>query len=229
MASRRRPRPALPGPRLLSAGLRSSRVLLRVLYLGVVFVGVVVAPPPVMLVLAPALGVAAAGFFALITWSVEAGAPSRRSLLTTAAVAAGFVPFVAGIHQLGGVGTWLGLAVLALVAVVGGHAVATVDPPAPLTAAAVTDNPLPPRADDASLRELLRVVPLETLFCEWQTTEDALDGRAGAQRYLAAVQVRALLLDEMGRRDPGGVDRWLTDGPQRSPEHYVRGDRDLAT
>ena len=42
-----------------------------------------------------------------------------------------------------------------------------------------------------------------------------------------AVVLRRCLLDELRRRDPVGVERWLREGPHDPPERYVRDDRDL--
>jgi hypothetical protein len=39
--------------------------------------------------------------------------------------------------------------------------------------------------------------------------------------------VRELLLEELERRDPDGVRRWLVEGPVDRPQRFVRDDRDV--
>ena len=54
--------------------------------------------------------------------------------------------------------------------------------------------------------------------------------RTGADpdRRGEAIVIRGLLLEELSRRDPVGVDRWL-EGEEDAPEQYLRGDSDAAS
>ena len=217
--------------RLRRAVVTSSRRLLQVLYTGVALVGALVAPPVTTLALGFAFGVAGAILFAVIHWSCREQEPAPRAILTAGTTVAALVPFAEGISALGDAGTALSLGILILSTVLGGHWLAALDldPPATTTTQyGAADHPIATGvAEDPSLPELLRVVPLDALFTEWRATEDELDAHQGGHRYAATVHIRGLLLEEMRHRDPAGVQRWLSAGARGHPEHYIRGDHDL--
>ena len=230
-----RPEPgATQGGRRLRRAVTLSRLLLQVLYIAIALLGALVGPPATTLVLAFAVGVAGAVLFAVMHWSCQEQGPARRVLLATGTTSAALVPFAEGINALGNAGSPLGLGILVLCAVVGGHWIASsIDPDSPTTTITATDrsaggHPLSTGvAEDSSLTELLRVVPLDVLFGEWRLTEEELDADRSGHRYAAAVHIRGLLLTELHHRDPTGVDRWLSEGCRGRPEHYIRGDHDL--
>ncbi len=74
--------------------LRLSRCVLAVLYVGLTYLGCLITAPELLLLLAPALGLLAAGLLALIFYVCEEPIPVRRTVIPTAWVTAGFVPFV---------------------------------------------------------------------------------------------------------------------------------------
>ena len=191
-----------------------------------------VGPPATTLVLGFAVGVAGAVLVAVMHWSCREQGPAPYVLLAASTTSAALVPFAQGISALGSAGPPLGLGMLILSAVVGGHWIASLDPDSPAPTITATDrgacgHPLSTVAEDSSLTELLRVVPLDVLFSEWRRTEEELDANRSGHRYAAAVHIRGLLLTEMQYRDPAGVDRWLSEGRRGRPEHYIRGDHDL--
>jgi hypothetical protein len=217
--------------RLRRAAVRLAHRLLQVLYAGVALFGVLVAPPVATLALGFAFGVAGAVLFAVIHWSCREQEPAPCAVLTAGTTTAAFVPFAGGISALGDAGAALSLGLLILSAVLGGNWLTTLnhDPPATTTTQyGAGDHPIATGvAEDPSLPELLRVVPLDALFTEWRATEDELDAHRGGHRYAATVHIRGLLLEEMRHRDPAGARRWLNSGARGRPEHYIRGDHDL--
>ncbi len=79
---------------------------------------------------------------------------------------------------------------------------------------------------EGSLRELLKVLPVEVLFEEWRGTgEPAVLGRGDPGTRF---RLRRLLVAELRRRDPVGTERWLSQAPEAPPEDYVRDTHDRA-
>lgn len=77
---------------------------------------------------------------------------------------------------------------------------------------------------EALLRSTLRVVSLSVLLDQWRTTGRDLH-RPGPSCGTSA-QLRRLLLEELERRDPDGVDRWLRSG-RTDPEPFLARGRDV--
>jgi len=160
-------------------------------------------------------GVAAAVYF---LWLCQQGW-SRHLLTGAATVSAAAVPFFYGLHALQGPG-----GVIALVLVWLGSVVFTdwvsrldIDPTTPVPTVS-TDQTV--GAED-SLRELLRVMPLDTVFSQWRALHEPASAGGSVSR------ARAVVLDEMQRRDPAGFAGWLADGATGPPEHHIRGDEGL--
>jgi hypothetical protein len=131
----------------------------------------------------------------------------------TASAAAGVVPFSAGLEVLQGVGTVIGVTVLVLLAVVADDWWrSSLD----VTAVRGTE----PAAARSSRRQLRRM-PLETLFKEWRAVQHGALGPPEARHLLAAAQVRALVRDELERRDPLGFGCWMADGAVGPPEQHL--------
>lgn len=59
----------------------------------------------------------------------------------------------------------------------------------------------------------------------WRSSYVALDRATESNQKLRAVQIRALLLDELGRRDPKGLEAWFRSGARAAgwPDRYLRG------
>jgi hypothetical protein len=93
------------------------------------------------------------------------------------------------------------------------------------------------RADEAArstwkdtrvLGELIGVVPISALLEEWRAAGAVLATATDPDERAAAALARQLLLDEMTRRDPAGVGRWLRDGADASPGQHLRDDAEPA-
>lgn len=184
---------------LLRFLLQFSRVLLRVLYVGLALLGAPASRPATLLVLAPVLGGIAAGLLAAIYYSWTERLPTRRTLAATGLAAAAFPPFAAGIDLLDGAGGYTGLVVIGLATVVCAHAVQTFDTPGGSRAGSTVG----PAAADDTTRELLAALPLQMLLQEWY---DAMRLSAGQRRSgppdPAAVHFGRAVLAELRRRDP---------------------------
>jgi len=78
------------------------------------------------------------------------------------------------------------------------------------------------------MQQFIQVLPTSMLLREWRSAGEHLWPGANPGRRAAAVLVRNLLLEELSRRDPEGVARWLSDGDEEAPERYL-GDSDATT
>jgi hypothetical protein len=211
------PGPGIPGgeplvrlPSWYRAIARFARVAGPATVVAVSLPGVLVTPPWVMASLAPLIGLFAAG--AVLT-AAPAGPVPLRARRTAVVMGVGgvlAVPLASGLGLLGGVGLALGAVLVVLGTFVLGDCLAG------SSAAA--------RVDELTrLLELFPSLPTGHLLRAWRVTEEALqDGSAGPDRA-RAVQVRAVLLEELTRRDPGGVARWIRSGGG-SPEDFIRAD-----
>ncbi|MGY1780646.1 hypothetical protein [Geodermatophilus sp. SYSU D01036] len=178
-------------------------------------VGAVTAPPSVVLVAAPAFGV----FVGIVVLTANPASPLgpavRRTAVSSGAGAALAVPCIAGLRQFGTLGSVAAtvLIVLSCVAVVGWIAESAgraVGPALDL--------------DVAELRPFLQVVGTPLLLAEWRAAGEHLGPGADPDLRARALLVRPLLLEELTRRDPAGVARWLSDGDEGAPEQHLRGD-----
>jgi hypothetical protein len=190
-----------------------------VLLLGVTacaLVGASTTPAYVVLVLAPVLGAFVAGVVALLAVGSVDKASVRRAALLSGAWAALLVPALAGAGSLGTGGAVIMFTLMALGAVVSGRwIVETCDP---------SGEGAETGRDEEQLRQLLRVLPTSMLLREWRSTGEHLQTGADQDRRAEAVLVRILLLEELSRRDPAGVARWLSEGDDDAPEQFLRGD-----
>jgi hypothetical protein len=66
------------------------------------------------------------------------------------------------------------------------------------------------------------------LLEQWHSSEEGLYC-GDPHRRLAAVQLRALVLDELSRRDPAGVERWVMEDGVGLPPRHVENGREEAT
>ena len=188
--------------------VRRVRMVLLVVVVAVALLGAVVTPALGMLVIAPLVGTVLAGALALVDPDFPRDTSSRRGVVYAAAAGVLLVPLANGLVALGSLGGVVLLVLLAL---------------GPLVA---TDGPVDEAGEVPSpgvLAELLPALPTAQLLAEWRASE-ALVG--SPSRQAAAAEVRALLLDELSRRDPDGVAGWL--GAGGSPESYISPDRDRA-
>lgn len=193
----------------------------------VVFLGLLASPlittlvgAPVAAVLAVSAGLTAYRLFAE-RW------PTARVVHLCAAIGFGLPLYVEGAEALGKLG---GALTITLVAIGIGVVVAWVRTGYTLFAPPPPSATPPQRASTAgghdSLRELLAAMPLEALFDEWRATEDDEHLAHPHDRH-ARNRLRALIVEELGRRDPAGAGRWLARGAADPPEHHITVDPPL--
>lgn len=204
----------------MQRAVRLAQQVMCVLYVAVALIGVLFTPPWVMLTVVPVIGLIAAGLLAWLFHCCELRPLDRRTLMVTGQVAAALVPFHEGVQLLQGFGTAIALTVLVLLVIVGSDRLKDVNVRPPTGATGT--------GDASSYVDLLRVMPLELVFSEWRALERGGSVLPGEPRGPDVVQVRALLLDEMQRRDPVGFGRWLHDGAVDDPEQHIQGDHGLA-
>lgn len=185
---------------------------LRVLVVGVLLVGALFTPPLGMLVLAPVVGVGAMVVHALVHWSCcDERWPAPRRLLDVAAAGAGLVPWTQGVRTLGEVGTVLGAVSVVLLGLLVLH---------PCTPAGAGPGVEQVPSGDDSTGALLALLPLDMLLAEWRAA-------CAPSAPTGAAALRTRILDELSRRDPSGVQRWLDAGAAGPLEPHLRG-RDRA-
>jgi hypothetical protein len=208
---------------------RWSRVLAvracrRALLGGVVafaFVGALTSPPYVVLMVAPAFGIFIASMVAMINPAFPEARSARRATVMSGTSAALVVPCLAGIVQFGAAGAVTAVVLMVLgCVVVGGWIAEQSDPPG---RGAASD------LDVEELRQFLQVLPTSMLLREWRSAGEHVQPGADPDRRAGAVLVRTVLLEELSRRDPVGVARWLSEGDEDAPEQYLRGDSDATT
>ena len=202
------------------------------LYVGVALLGSLFTPPLLMLLVVPVLVFGVAAMLIGTFRYCQQSWPSRRLVSSTALVTAGAVPFAHGVDVLGAAGQVVGVLVFALATVVATSRLNALTA-AELRAASSphgSDGHIPDAGpgDGQSLQELLRSVPLEVLFTEWQAAQERTAGRSCSRHAAPGVQARALLLDELERRDPVGFSSWLEEGAVAPPEHHIHDDHGLA-
>lgn len=180
---------------------------------GVALLGALVSSPLAMFVVAPAVGALGALQTAVVHLGFPDGPGARRTVLLSGFGWALLVPFVMGVGALG----VLGLALTVLLVLIG-----TVVGMSKISVLCRNVAAPGPGADAALLCELVRGLPTSSLLDEWRSSEAVLHETDDAARHVAATEIRTLVLEEMTRRDPDGVDRWLREGANDPPDTYIR-------
>ena len=72
-------------------------------------------------------------------------------------------------------------------------------------------------------------MPTTTLLDRWRATGAVLRSTNDPGERCLAAEVRGVLLDEMARRDPDGVARWLTEGDEDFPDQFISTDPETGT
>jgi hypothetical protein len=181
-------------------------------------VGALVTPPVGMLLVAPLIGLGVGLLVALLNPLFPGEPWPRRGALSTGATAAAFVPFTNGVALLGNVGGVIALALLVLGSCLAAERMMDLIERDPADGAV---------RDDHWLQVVMPSLPTATLLQEWRATRTLFGGRRGLAEQTRAVHVRGLLLEELARRDPAAVERWLSSGDWSS-EPRIRPDRDVA-
>lgn len=207
---------------------QACRALLVTGFVTVALLGAAVSSAFTVLVVGPVLGALAGGLVAL----TEAGPPQRPSAGRARLVAAGagllLLPFFAGVALLGVVGAVVALALLGLGVLAGvAHIVRLPRLLGPrLHGVAVQGTPGQPIATKPTT-DFVRVLQTRRLLEEWRSSSAHVHGPDPIRR-LEAVELRDLLLEELSRRHPQAVARWLMHGGDEDPQRYIGDDRDLA-
>lgn len=197
-----------------------GRRLCLLVVVGTAVIGALFSSAWMTLVVAPLTGLFAASQVALVHHGFPAQRSARRAVLFAGAGCALAVPFVMGAVALGTAGAVLTMVVVVTGAVLlGGW----------LTALCREDEVARSTVQDTKvLGELIGAVPMSALLEEWRLSEAVLATASDPDERAAAALARELLLDEMARRDPAGVRRWLQDGAAASPDRHLRDDAEPA-
>ncbi len=195
-------------PVVWTAAMRCVRWLVLAVVIGMALLGALDTHWTGMLLIAPGLGASCAGVVALVDGDFPGEPASRRAVVYAFVTGVLLVPFANGLVMLETAGGVILMGLLVLGPILIGDAV--------LAAGPAGEPDLP------ALRELLPALPTARLLQEWQATGHLLRSH---RHHAAAAEVRALLLDELSCRDPGGVAEWLTAGSD-SPADFIRSDRD---
>lgn len=191
--------------------VRSAQACLLATMVAIALLGAVVTPLMGMLVFAPCLGALVGGVVALLHSDFPHEPSSRRAFVYAVATGTMLIPFANGLVGLGSAGGVVLFALLVL-----GPLLAADRMAAEMGEAAGSDV--------EALSALLPVLRTAQLLAEWEATENLL---SSPRHHAVAAEIRALLLDELSRRDPAGVAAWLAAG-RASPQRYIRADHGLA-
>ncbi|SFK60300.1 hypothetical protein [Geodermatophilus ruber] len=207
---------AVPSPGPAHAVRNIGRVLVRLNRLVVpaavgmlALVGAGAMSPAMLLLTVPLPALFAGAMAAVLVPGFPALASARRTVGLAVAAGAVLMPVGAGVGRLGVFGPWVLLALLACILVL------------------LTDRLTGPgNSTGNDLTQLARSVPrLPTgaLISSWQESSAALGAATDPARQERVVHLRGVLLDELSRRDPAGVERWLESGDDAPQEHLGTG------
>lgn len=181
------------------------------LYCGVSLLGFLAEPTQANLFAVAGYVVVVTGLTAFLHWVFTDRTMGADRLLTVALGAAGLPMALSAIFTLlGPAGLALGLLLVALGVIATIEQVATyitAETSAPGEAAEALAGAR--RTPEPSTLEAMST---SSLTATWEACGSGLDG----------VQLRADILDELERRDPAGVGRWIREGVAASPADYVR-------
>ena len=219
------PAPASPEPRpdtdstppLWGSVLACCRVVVSTGFVGLALMGALVTPPAGMFLVAPLTGAAAGLAVVRLGRAFPAERWARRGPVLTAAAGAAFVPFINGVALWASAG-----GVVALVLLICGSCLA-----ADWLVNLAGESPAGPPRDETWMRVVVPSLPTAVLLQEWRATQHVCGSQTGTAELARAVRLRGVLLEELARRDPAAVERWLTSGDWSS-EPPMRSDRDVA-
>jgi hypothetical protein len=175
-------------------------------------VGAVVSPMATML-WAPAAGLSAVAVSVLVNAGRPTTPSARRAAGLAFAAGALAVPAMSGLALLGDAGNVLLVALLVLGGIWAADAV---------LGAPATDDRVAARRELATLRRVVTDLPSQTLLRDWRRATCRLGRDDDPEIRAVAAAIRALVVDELSRRDPAGLEHWLRHG-DGDPRRYVPG------
>jgi hypothetical protein len=196
--------------RATSRGFRAGVVAVVV---GVILVGALLGPPARMLLWAPGVGLVTAGAALVAVPYATAGWTRRRTAVCSGLAGAALVPFTGGLEALGRAGGVVLMAILLLGALWLVDSVLEASPPNARQVA---------RQDADRVRRGIEDLSVESLLVEWRAAAERLGPEVDPAVRVVAADLRADLLEELARRDPAGVRRWLLSGGA-DPGGYLAG------
>jgi hypothetical protein len=176
-------------------------------------VGAVSSSPAVTLLWAPAVGLVLAGAVALAHPGFPASSQARRTSWLTGWAGALLVPATSGLGVLGEAAAVVVVALLALAALWASDVVAE---------APETSEGIAARRDLGTVRRVADELSVDGLLREWRIAAARLGPQVHPEARAAAVEIRALVIDQLARRDPAGLEHWLHHG-DGDPDRYVVG------
>lgn len=182
-------------------------------YVVLAVLGAAIAPPEVTLLWGPVLGAVGVGVVWLVAPDFKTDRGSRKAAWTAGAAGLLMAPFAAGLSLLGHAGA------VVLVALFVMGALSVVD----AILGTPVDAPGAARRHLVYLRRVLPELPVESLVREWRASAAALRRAADPETRAVTAELRAELLDELARRDPELVSRWLEYGDGGSDQAVPGG------
>lgn len=217
-------RRALPTVEAVRAGVERAVPVVAGLYIATAFLGLVVAPLATSLLEAPVAGVLLSAAYVTAHRTFLERWPSRPTLYQVGLLTYGAPLFARGAGVLDQVGSALTLVVLLTAAVLLRSELGRAGDGSPTGEALDSGGGWAGSAEeDEPLRGLLSALSIHDLFDEWhavQVHDSLLPEAAGSTAE--RLRIRRLLIEELRRRGPVGVARWLTHGPQGRPEDYIQ-------
>lgn len=203
-----------PAVAVWRALVRTGRAALVGGTLALALLGALVGPPSAVLVWAPGVALVAAVVVAIVDPDFPRTPGSRRAAWFAGLAGFVLVPFTSGLGMLDAAGA----VVVVLQLMIG--ALWVVD-----RIAAMPENTGAEalRRDVVYLRRVLPELSVQTLLREWRESGARLGPDTDAATRAAAAELRALLLDELTRRDPEAVERWLRTGGEDPHLHLPGG------
>jgi hypothetical protein len=201
---------------------RASRLILLLGITACALVGALTTPPYVVLLVAPAFGLLVSGVAAVLILGFKEPTAAHRTIVLSGAWAALIVPALAGMGALA-----TGGAVIMFVLMVIGSVVAAswiTETCASSDGSSELGMNDETGMDEGELRLFIGALPTSLLLREWRRTGERLRPGKDPQQHLRAIRLRTMLLEELSRRDPAGVDLWLNAGDNDAPDQYVRDD-----
>lgn len=192
--------------------LRIGRAAVLVCAIGLALLGALVAPA-VALVWAPVIGLIGVLVVALVGPTCTGQPVARRTVALAGVTGALLVPWTTGLGALGNAGAFVVIATLVVASLWAVELVAE---------SPETSEGMAARRELMAFRRVAAELPVGSLLQEWRRTEPLARDDVHPEVRSAGADIRALVVDELARRDPAGLEHWLRHG-EGDPGRYVPG------